>query len=303
MHCMAARACWRSALSPSISMVLGGRWLWLALLSLAASGAGAAGHVKELKGVTLKIVRDRSAVLLVHYYDGGAARADVKALAGVVEEVAKGIANDGHTAGGVAAVAAVDLRESPGDRPPNLPSLPALVLYEKGGEMERDVELTLCAGADACGALDAAAISGPVEEKLGVRAERLGTNTTIPSLAECEAAVAEAEALLAEEEGKKPLPPNGTRALCSDFMNCSDCRLNGCGWCRIAQVCVVDLPNNCHGQRDHIGANGFSESCDDAECNSPDCCVQIDQKCGMIERSFGVEVRSGSFACSILQLR
>jgi hypothetical protein len=230
-------------------------------------------------------------VLLVHYYE---AEADA-ALAGAVEEVAKGISKDGHTAGGVAAVAAVDLRESPGDTPPTVSSLPALVLYAKGGEMERDVELTLCAGADACGALDAAAISAPVEERLGAQAVRLGTNTTIPSLAECEAAVAEAEALLAEEEDKKPLPPNGTRALCSDSKNCGDCRLAGCGWCRIAQLCVVDLPNNCHGQRDHIGANGFSESCDDAVCNSLDCCVQIDQKCGMIERSFGVEVRPAGF--------
>lgn len=88
----------------------------------------------------------------------------------------------------------------------------------------------------------------------------------------------------------EPLPANGTRALCSDSTTCGDCRLAGCGWCRISELCVEDQPNNCHGQMDHIGANGFSDSCADVECNSTECCVQIDAKCGMIEKNFGAEV-------------
>jgi len=113
------------------------------------------------------------------------------------------------------------------------------LLYAKGGEGESETEDTLCAGADACRALNAPTIFASMEEKLGARAARLGTNTTIPSLAECEAKLAEAETLLAEEALKKPLPPNGTHALCSDSTSCGDCRLAGCGWCRISRLCEM----------------------------------------------------------------
>lgn len=207
-----------------------------------------------------------------------------------MEKVTERVSRAGHTAGSVAVVAAVDLRSSPGDTPPSVSSFPALVLHVKGGEMERDEELAICAGLDACNALDDSVIFASIAEKVAAYSARIGTNVTIPSLAECEHAVAVAEVLLAEEDEKKPIPANGTRAICSDSTNCGDCRLAGCGWCRIAQLCVVDLPNGCNGQRDHIGVNGFSESCDDTECNSMDCCVQIDQKCGMIEANFGAEV-------------
>ena len=251
------------------------------LLAAAAVAAvvplGAVAQVKELGDSTLRVVQRRSEVLLVQYHDPPTPPSK-DALRSTLEAVSKSVSAGGHTAGGACAVARVDVNEWPSSGQvavaDGATSLPALLLYVKTGEAETETEV-LCVGDTECAALSAATIYAQLEEKLDVRAAVTGSNTTVPTIEECEAVLAEGLALLEQEGAKKPLPANGTRALCSDSTNCGDCRLAGCGWCRISQLCVVDLPNNCHGQMDHIGANGFSESCADVECNSTSCCAPL----------------------------
>lgn len=255
--------------------------LLLALAALLSPASVYAPNAKELTTSTLNVLLKRTDLLVVQYHQTHASDA---ALGAVAERLGRA----GHTAGTMAAVGRINVESYPDAadmaRAAGVGAFPALAVYEDG-----ELATTVCEG-QLCAALDEDAMLAAVLERLNARNREIGTNTTLPELWECEEAVAQAQAVLLEDENKKPMPANGTRGLCSDFTDCASCRKADCGWCRIDQVCVVDEPNHCTGIKDHIGVNGFDVSCDANVCEDASCCVQIDQKCGLIEKNFGAKV-------------